>query len=83
LTRRPGTLYTDVEGDNRYGPDCSGLVSMAWHITANSGKGGNSTDDFETWGGKTYLGSLHDLLPGDAILKNGHMELFARWKNPG
>ncbi|MBG0830648.1 VCBS repeat-containing protein [Planomonospora sp. ID67723] len=82
LTRRSDTLYTDVEGDNRYGPDCSGLVSMAWHITANSGKGGNSTDDFESWSGKHYLGSLHDLKPGDAILKSGHIELFARWKNP-
>ncbi|MGW2147217.1 hypothetical protein ACWCOT_23150 [Nonomuraea bangladeshensis] len=82
LTRASNTLTTDVEGDNRYGPDCSGLVSMAWHITANSGKGGNSTDDFESWSGKRYLASLHDLLPGDAILKSGHIELFARWKNP-
>ncbi|WP_204044625.1 FG-GAP repeat domain-containing protein, partial [Acrocarpospora phusangensis] len=82
LTRASGTLYTDVEGDNRYGPDCSGLVSMAWHITANSGKGGNSTDDFEVWSQTEFLPSLHDLKPGDAILKNGHIELFARWKNP-
>ncbi|GAA2670109.1 hypothetical protein GCM10010412_048910 [Nonomuraea recticatena] len=81
LTRYPSTLVTDVEGDNKYGPDCSGLVSMAWHITANSGKGGNSTDDFAGWSGKVTLGSLHDLLPGDAILRDGHIELFARWKN--
>ncbi|WP_214105773.1 FG-GAP repeat domain-containing protein [Acrocarpospora catenulata] len=81
LTRASNTLYTDVEGDNKYGPDCSGLVSMAWHITANAGKGGNSTTDFEGWSGKTYLASLHDLLPGDAILKSGHIELFAGWKN--
>ncbi len=39
LTRASSTLYTDVEGDNRYGPDCSGLVSMAWHITANAKQG--------------------------------------------
>ncbi|WP_066361838.1 FG-GAP repeat domain-containing protein [Herbidospora mongoliensis] len=82
-SRAPSTLYTDVEGDNEYGPDCSGLVSMAWHITANSGKGGHSTDNFESWSGKIFLASLHDLKPGDAILKNGHMELFARWKNAG
>ncbi|MFC6081497.1 FG-GAP repeat domain-containing protein [Sphaerisporangium aureirubrum] len=81
LTRRSNTLVTDVDGSHRYGPDCSGLVSMAWHITANSGKGGNSTSDFAGWSGKRYLSSLHDLRPGDAILKDGHMELFARWKN--
>ncbi|GAA2208852.1 hypothetical protein GCM10009850_043100 [Nonomuraea monospora] len=81
LTRAPGTLVTDAEGDDKYGPDCSGLVSMAWHITANSGKGGNSTVDFAGYGGKIVLGSLDDLKPGDAILRSGHMELFARWKN--
>ncbi|MCA2191038.1 VCBS repeat-containing protein, partial [Nonomuraea cavernae] len=83
LTRRSNTLVTDVDGTHKYGPDCSGLVSMAWHITANSGKGGNSTNDFASWSGKRYLSSLHDLRPGDAILKDGHMELFARWKNAG
>ncbi|MEO3813416.1 VCBS repeat-containing protein [Sphaerisporangium sp. B11E5] len=81
LTRASSTLITDVDGAHRYGPDCSGLVSMAWHISANSGKGGNSTSDFASWTGKIYLSSLHDLKPGDAILKDGHMELFARWKN--
>ncbi|MEV7008793.1 VCBS repeat-containing protein [Streptosporangium sp. NPDC051022] len=83
LTRASSTLYTDAEGAHKYGPDCSGLVSMAWHINANLGKGGNSTNDFESWSGKDYLGSLHDLKPGDAILKSGHMELFASWKNAG
>src|ERR1700754_1902439 len=33
LTRRSNTLVTDGDGSHRYGPDCSGLVSMAWHIT--------------------------------------------------
>ncbi|WP_066370011.1 FG-GAP repeat domain-containing protein [Herbidospora mongoliensis] len=83
LTRYSSTLTTDADGAHRYGPDCSGLVSMAWHITANSGKGGNSTDDFASWSGKHFLGSLHDLKPGDAILTDGHMELFARWKDAG
>nr|WP_062330613.1 VCBS repeat-containing protein [Herbidospora sakaeratensis] len=81
LTRDPGTLKTDVEGDNKYGPDCSGLVSMAWHITANSGKGGNSTRDFAAWDGVEDLDSLHDLKPGDAILSSTHIELFVRWKD--
>ncbi|WP_182879296.1 FG-GAP repeat domain-containing protein [Microbispora sp. H10949] len=80
-SRSASSLYTDVDGGHKYGPDCSGLVSMAWHITANSGKGGNSTYDFASWSGKEYLGSLHDLKPGDAILKSSHMELFARWKD--
>ncbi|SDM86128.1 hypothetical protein, partial [Nonomuraea jiangxiensis] len=81
-TRDSGTLITDVEGDNRYGPDCSGLVSMAWHMTANAGKGGNSTYDFLDSPDIIPLPSAHSLLPGDAILRGGHMELFARWKDP-
>ncbi|MFF3445488.1 hypothetical protein, partial [Streptosporangium sp. NPDC002721] len=81
LTRRSNTLVTDAEGDNRYGPDCSGLVSMAWHITANAGKGGNSTSDFLNYSDLIRLSSARDLLPGDAILRDGHMELFARWKD--
>ncbi|GIH97710.1 hypothetical protein Psi01_83400 [Planobispora siamensis] len=80
-TRGSATLITDVEGDNRYGPDCSGLVSMAWHITANAAKGGNSTSDFLRSADIDTLPSMHHLLPGDAILREGHMELFARWKN--
>ncbi|MCT9935392.1 hypothetical protein N5079_34840, partial [Planotetraspora sp. A-T 1434] len=80
LTRQANTLVTDVEGAHKYGPDCSGLVSMAWHISPGQ-YGGLNTSGFESWSGKTYLPSLHDLKPGDAILKSGHIELFARWKN--
>ncbi|MFC4529172.1 hypothetical protein [Sphaerisporangium dianthi] len=82
-TRHSSTLITDQEGDDKYGPDCSGLVSMAWHTTANSGKGGNSTYDFLHSSDIERLSSMHDLRPGDAILRDGHMELFARWKDAG
>ncbi|MEV0588741.1 VCBS repeat-containing protein [Nonomuraea sp. NPDC050310] len=82
-TRDAGTLYTDIEGDNKYGPDCSGLVSMAWHITASASVGGLNTTGFLNWSGKTVLSSPHDLRPGDAIVNDGHIELFASWKDPG
>jgi hypothetical protein len=59
-----------------YRTDCSGLVSMAWHLSSSL-----TTSDFHTWPGATSLSSADDLFPGDAVLFSGHIELFARWKN--
>src|SRR5262245_53344488 len=42
LTRQSGTLQPDREGGHRYGPDCSGLVSMAWHLEPGSFGGLNT-----------------------------------------
>ncbi|GAA2829018.1 hypothetical protein GCM10010441_61850 [Kitasatospora paracochleata] len=68
--------WTDSNGT--YRQDCSGLVSMAWHINTagtNYGFATNSAGPFET-----QLGSLDDLKPGDAINNiNTHMVLFAGW----
>ncbi|MEV6868288.1 hypothetical protein AB0M44_45820 [Streptosporangium subroseum] len=82
LTRSQGSLTTDPDGAHKYGPDCSGYVSMAWHLSPGSA-GGLNTSGFAAWSGKSYLGSLDDLKPGDALLKDGHIELFARWKDDG
>lgn len=67
----------DSAGRN-YRTDCSGYVSLAWHLSTSLDTGG-----FSSSSQKTVLGGLHDLKPGDAILRRGHIELFARWKNPG
>ena len=80
------TWRTGPTGAERYRRDCSGLVSMAWHLP----EGDWDTGDFENWigGSLTRLPNFDALAPGDAILRvnfNGlsnHMELFARWKNP-
>jgi hypothetical protein len=72
-----GPWAPDPQGKT-YRRDCSGLVSMAWHLPTS-----HTTYTFDSWSGKMVLPSLHDLRPGDALLKSGHIELFARWVNPG
>lgn len=71
-----GPYVSDVEGDDSYRRDCSGLVSMAWHLNTSYSTG--------TFGSApiTYLGGAHDLRPGDAMLRDGHMEMLSHWKNP-
>ncbi|GIJ46071.1 hypothetical protein Val02_29570 [Virgisporangium aliadipatigenens] len=71
-----GTWAPDPQG-KAYRRDCSGLVSMAWHLGSSL-----NTWGFEDFSAKQYLPSLHDLRPGDALLKEGHIELFARWVDP-
>lgn len=50
---------SDGTGD-RYRPDCSGLVAMAWHLPKKSDGWDLNTDDFHSYGGKSWLSSLHD-----------------------
>ncbi|MET9296768.1 VCBS repeat-containing protein [Streptomyces sp. NPDC003077] len=64
--------YPDVEG-KRYRTDCSGLVSMAWHLP-------NSETTWTLPSFSTRLGSLDDLQPGDALNNiNSHVVLFVGW----
>jgi hypothetical protein len=67
----------DASGKQRYRTDCSGFVSMAWHLSFSP-----TTRHMLTWSGAWKLPSRRDLKPGDALLKEGHVELFARWVNP-
>ncbi|MBN0047441.1 VCBS repeat-containing protein [Streptomyces actuosus] len=64
--------YRDPEGTT-YRTDCSGMVSMAWHLTTSA----------TTWTLPNYstkLGSLDDLQPGDALNNiNAHVVLFVGW----
>ncbi|MFF5202601.1 FG-GAP repeat domain-containing protein [Micromonospora parva] len=72
-----GTWAKDVDGSHTYRRDCSGLVSMAWHLSQSY-----VTDQFQgsnaMW---TTLGSINDFQPGDAMVRSGHIELFAFWKD--
>ncbi|MEJ2857569.1 MULTISPECIES: hypothetical protein [unclassified Saccharothrix] len=63
-----------------YRTDCSGLVAMAWHLnnSPTSSEFMNGTNV-----GRTVLPSLRELKPGDAIVKNGHIELFSHWAVEG
>ncbi|MFJ4851106.1 FG-GAP repeat domain-containing protein [Streptomyces sp. NPDC088733] len=71
-----GSSAPDPQGRG-YRKDCSGLVSMTWHLSSSQ-----STASFPGSGLITYLSTLDQLQPGDAVLRSGHMELFAKWKNP-
>ncbi|MBO3747386.1 VCBS repeat-containing protein [Streptosporangiaceae bacterium NEAU-GS5] len=79
------TWRTGPSGPDRYRRDCSGLISMVWHLA----EGYYDTSIFESWiGGQiTELGSFNDLQPGDAVLRvnfhglDDHVELFSHWKN--
>ncbi|MGW0395007.1 hypothetical protein ACWDYJ_29855 [Streptomyces sp. NPDC003042] len=62
-----------------YRPDCSGFVSMAWHLNTS----------LTTWGlwDVTVEIPAHDLQPGDALLRDSggtdHVALFVRWADAG
>ncbi|WP_371503098.1 hypothetical protein OG871_38035 [Kitasatospora sp. NBC_00374] len=63
--------HSDSNGS--YRQDCSGLVSMAWHL--GSSRVTSTLDDVST-----RLGSLDDLQPGDMIDNiTSHVVLFAGW----
>ncbi|WP_308406133.1 hypothetical protein [Streptomyces naphthomycinicus] len=64
--------------DNQFGcyrPDCSGYVSMAWHLSSS----------LTTWGLWDVTSDIpaDDLQPGDALLRDSggvdHVALFVRW----
>ncbi|GAA2036385.1 hypothetical protein GCM10009839_41600 [Catenulispora yoronensis] len=69
------TYSPDAAGKS-YRNDCSGLVSEAWHLSSSQ-----TTDSFPGSGLITNLSGLDQLKPGDAVLRTGHIELFARWKS--
>ncbi|MFK3978924.1 hypothetical protein ACI2K4_00960 [Micromonospora sp. NPDC050397] len=82
-----GAIYSQYQSDQKpdqdghpYRPDCSGFVSMAWHLP-KSGGGDRSTRTLDTFGDTRTFDNLGDLLPGDAILgvEYGHVALFEKW----
>ncbi|WP_432122385.1 FG-GAP repeat domain-containing protein [Streptomyces sp. S1] len=67
------TKWTGDAQGKSYRQDCSGFVSLAWHLR----------DSLTTWtlpSVSTKLGSLDDLKPGDALNNiNAHVVLFIGW----
>jgi hypothetical protein len=85
-----GLWYSDPDGNGHYyRADCSGFVSMVWHlngspVTGSSGNTGAGTLPAVS----TRLGSIYDLQPGDALIKlgvgnAGHARLFRYWGKDG
>ncbi|SBT45836.1 FG-GAP repeat domain-containing protein [Micromonospora auratinigra] len=71
------TWASDAENpDHLYRRDCSGLVSMAWHL-------GRSyvTDEFMLSNSLWTTIAKDDMRAGDAVVRDGHMEMFVRWKS--
>lgn len=72
------TWRAGLDGGKTYRRDCSGLVSMAWHLD-NSYVTGDFLSNGHSW--HALPGGIDALRPGDAYVNSGHMELFARWDN--
>ncbi|MEW2374470.1 hypothetical protein AB0940_34740, partial [Streptomyces sp. NPDC006656] len=71
-----------TDSNGTYRQDCSGLVSMAWHINVSGTNYGFTTQTLP--GYATKLGSLDDLRPGDAIDNiSTHVVLFTGWADAG
>ncbi|MFE2298544.1 tachylectin-related carbohydrate-binding protein [Streptomyces sp. NPDC059445] len=69
-----GASAVDVDGDHSYRTDCSGFVSMAWHLTTSL--------TTETLPSASTQISKTALLPGDALNDySEHAVIFAGWKN--
>ncbi|WP_124856237.1 FG-GAP repeat domain-containing protein [Micromonospora arida] len=77
ITYNTDAKVSDAEGAHSYRRDCSGLVSMAWHLSTDY-----NTQAFQgsnpMW---TKFSNWDDFQPGDAMVRTGHMELFAFWRD--
>ncbi|MET8040445.1 hypothetical protein ABZU25_06215 [Micromonospora sp. NPDC005215] len=79
-TQDQGVAASDDEGSHKYRRDCSGLVSMVWHLDKKSDGWDYNTNDFQGSNSRWFtLASRDDWQPGDAMVRTGHMELFAFW----
>jgi hypothetical protein len=83
-----GTWASDADGGHTYRRDCSGLVSMAWHL--GSSLVTNEFLDRARAGNGMEVIPRDQLMPGDAMVRDsdgygpdGHMELFSHWVNSG
>jgi hypothetical protein len=78
-SRAASTLVKDVDGAHKYGPDCSGMVSMAWHLNPGQYGGLNTS----TLPSVAVAINRNDLQTGDMLdnTSDGHVVLFEAWKS--
>src|SRR5690348_17607053 len=74
--------YPDING-RTYRPDCSGFVSMAWHLNRAPGSSWDyNTDSLPQ---VSHPISKDQLLPGDIMLRRSgttsHVTLFNGWRD--
>lgn len=65
--------YSQSSYYSGYRRDCSGFVSMAWGLKKSYSS--------STISSRAKRVSIHNLKPGDAVLKPGHVSIFGGWKN--
>ncbi|MFD4530551.1 FG-GAP-like repeat-containing protein [Kitasatospora sp. NPDC058397] len=74
-----GATYGDGDG-HTYRTDCSGFISMAWHLSA-TGLGSPTTNTLDSRSLSTRI-NKSELRPGDALDNiSDHVVLFVRWNN--
>ncbi|MFF2625150.1 hypothetical protein ACFVUN_05160, partial [Kitasatospora griseola] len=72
--------WTDSNGT--YRQDCSGFISMAWHLSTAGTNYGETTYTLPNFA--TQLGSYDDLKPGDMLDNiDTHVVLFKGWADSG
>jgi hypothetical protein len=79
---RPASKFvTDVDGAHKYGPDCSGFVSMAWHVNPGSTGGYNTSSLPDV---STKIADRTHIKKGDILLdlvgSEHHVILFDAWQ---
>jgi hypothetical protein len=84
MNRTASSLKLDVDGQHWYGADCSGLVSMAWHLPESgqvNGGGGPNTRGLPNYSDPI---GWNELQSGD-ILNDyyDHVFLFHEWETDG
>lgn len=69
--------YSQRASHGGYRTDCSGFVSMCWELDRSY-----TTASFRSGQGQAHrLSSYEALLPGDALVRNGHIVLFLGWND--
>ena len=79
---RPASKFvTDVDGAHKYGPDCSGMISMAWHVDPGSSGGYNTSTLPDI---STQITDRTHIKQGDILLdvygSEHHVILFDQWQ---
>lgn len=72
-----GTCNRPAAAWDAYRSDCSGFVSWTWQITDDPSTDGYIVDRSGPDGWSTV--AISDLKPGDALVCDGHIKLFAGW----
>jgi hypothetical protein len=74
---------SDPEDCHLFRTDCSGFITMAWHVAVNTGAISYVTAEFGDYYSICREIPLRELMPGDALVSGSihHALLFEKWDN--